>query len=261
MPSALCARRASAGFSLIEVIIVIALMAFIFAVALPQFAQRTGAESANKMSQLAGDVRAAFDMAVLSRKTYRMVFVLNTGDYWLEVASRPDVTLGSDKVDRDPTEQEEKDEQLAFEGKFEEYVELAGRAVSIPDDDIEIPPTSPVVQAKEDLKKATWSRVDTTEWGERTLGPSLMIQDMQSEHHGNKQLVTDLGPEGRAMIYFFPNGYVQRAVIHVAFKKDDMVPDETQEPYTVTTIPYEGTADVVSGYVDVDVHDDRNEEN
>lgn len=237
----------------------IALVAFVYTIALPQFALRTGSEAASKLGQLAADVRAAFDTSVLFNKPYRMVFMLNSGDYWLEEASRPEIQLGSDKLDRDPTEAEEKDEQVAFDAKFEEYVELAGQAVKMPDDDLEIPPTSPVVQAKDSLRKPTWSRVETAEWGDRSLGPNLMITEMQSEHHGNRQLLSDLGPEGRAMIYFFPSGYVQRAMLHVYFKKDDMVPDEQQEPYTVTTNPYEGTADVVAGKQDIDVHDDREE--
>src|ERR1044072_2515869 len=99
----------SGGFSLIEVIVVIALIAFVYTVALPQINQRTGAETATKLNELAGDVRSAYDLSVLTGKTYRMVFMLNSGDYWLEEADRPDVYLGMDKIDRDPTEAEEKD--------------------------------------------------------------------------------------------------------------------------------------------------------
>jgi hypothetical protein len=180
-----------------------------------------------------------------------------TGDYWLEEADQENVFLGSDKVDRDPTEQEEKDEQIAFDMKFKDYEDLAGQVVVDQDNDKEIKPSSPVVEAKDRLKKATWTRVETMEWGKRELGPLLLVKDMQSEHHGHKQDFSDLGAEARGMIYFFPTGYVERAVLHVAYAKDPMVPDDAQEPYTITTNPFEGTADVVSGYVEVDVHQDQ----
>lgn len=251
--------RSSAGFSLIEVIVVVALIAFVYTVALPQFNLRSGAETASKLNILAGDVRNAYDLSVLTGKTYRLVFMFNSGDYWLEEASKPEVFLGMDKVDRDPTEAEEKDEQQAFDTNFQEYVELAGQAVTDPDKDgKEIPPTSPVVAAKEQLRSAVWTRVDNLEWGARSLGPHMMIRDMQAEHHGHKQDLAELGQEARGMIYFFPGGYVERAVVHIAAKKDEMQPDEDpNSAYTMVTNPYEGTGEVEPGYVDVDVHDDK----
>jgi prepilin-type N-terminal cleavage/methylation domain-containing protein len=247
----------AAGFSLIEVIVVVAIIAFVYTVAMPQFNARTGTEMTQKLNQLSSDVRSAYDLSVLTGKTYRFVFQFNSGDYWLEEPDRPDVYLGAEKLDRDPTEAEEKDEQQAFDTKFQEYVDLAGQAVADPKGDHEIPPTSPVVTAKAKLRKPTWTRVENLEWSARTLGPHLMIRDMQAEHHGHKQDLVELGPDARAMIYIFPSGYIERAVIHIAVKKDEMTPDETQEPYTITTDPYEGIAEIESGYQDVDVHEDK----
>jgi len=252
-------RHSNSGFSLIEVIIVVALIAFVYAVAIPQFSMRSGAETANKLNQLAGDVRAAFDQAVLTRKAYRLVFELASGDYWLEESSSEHFFLGSEKSDRDLTESEEKEADLAFESRMQEYIDLAGDAVNDPESDKEIPPTSPVVMAKNALRKPKWSPVENMEWSRRSLAPTLIIQDMQSEHHWGKQSFLELGPEGRAMIYFFPSGYVQKAVIHIAYRKGDSDIDDSQEPYTMTTIPNEGVAEIVSGYVEVNVHDEREE--
>lgn len=245
------------GFSLIEVIIVVALIAFVYTVAIPQFSLRTGAEAANKVNQLSSDIRNAYDLSVLSGKSYRMVLYFATGEYWLEEPDRAEIFLGDAKLDRDPTDQEEKDQAASFEDEFKEYEDLAGEIVKDSEKGDEIPPTSPVVEAKDKLNKPKWAPVDSPEWGKRTMGGSLMFKDMQAEHHGHKQEIGDLGQEARGFIYFFPNGYVERAVIHVVYKTSDGVPDDTQEPYTVTTNPWEGTADVVSGYVEVDVHEDK----
>ena len=252
-----CRQGRSAGFSLIEVIIVVALIAFVYTVAIPQFSLRSGAEVAGKLNQVAGDIRSAFDLAVLTGRPYRLVFVLATGDYWLEEADRNEIRLGVDGVDRDPTEVEEKDERQDFDTKFREYIDLAGQAVMNDKTGREIPPESPVVKAKDRLRRCTWARVEAMEWGHKTLGPNLLIKDMQAEHHGHKQDLSELGKDARAMIYVFPNGQVERAVLHIFYKKSDLVPDETQEPYSVITDPFEGVAEVVPGYQDIDVHDDR----
>lgn len=249
--------RDQRGFSLIEVIIVVALIAFVYTVALPEFSYRSGTEVSSKLNTLASDFRNAYDQAVLTGKPYRFVFVFASGEYWLEESDREEILLGSDKIDRDLSEAEEKDEAQAFDSKFRDFLELAGPAVADPKGDNEIPPTSPVLQAKDRIKKPVWSRVENMEWSARTLGPHLLIKDLQAEHHGAKQDLVELGETGRAMIYVFPQGYLEKAVIHIAYKKDHLVPDDSKEPYTVITNPYEGVADVVPGYVDVDVHQDK----
>lgn len=248
------------GFSLIEVIIVVALIGFVYTVALPQFGMRSQTEVANKLNQLASDVRGAYDMAVLSKKTYRLVFMMASGDYWLEEADRSDVTLGNEKIGRDPTEEEDKEADAHFDEKMKEYETLAGQTVVDQEKEKEIKPTSPVLSARTKLSKPKWTRVETLEWTARTLGPNMMIKEMQAEHHGQKQDFQELGEKARAMVYIFPQGYIERAVIHIYFKKSELVPDEDQPSYTILTQPYQGTADVLDQYQDIDVHDDREQQ-
>lgn len=247
----------ASGFSLIELIIVVALISFAYAVALPGLGIRSESEVALKLNTLAGDVRNAFDLSVLTGKPYRMVFMLASGEYWLEEADQPDFYLGSDKVDRDPTETEEKDDDVLFDQKMREFEDAAGQVITGPSDDEKIPPTSPVVEAKSRLKKAQWTRVSNSEWGKRSLGPELIIKEMQSEHHGRRQDFSELGDQARGMIYFFPQGYVEKAVLYLYYRKDDFVPDESKEPYTFVTFPYEGVADALSGRVEINVHEDQ----
>src|SRR5262249_3305733 len=155
----------------------------------------------------------------------------------------------------DETEEEEKDEAQAFDTKFLEYQDLAGQAVKGDDKDgKEIPPTSPLVQAKDALRKPRWTKVESLEWTARTLGPNLMIKDMMAEHQGQKKDVSELGEKGRAFLYYFPGGYVERAVIHIFYKKDELTPDDTKEPFTIISRPFEGQADMIPGYQEIDVH-------
>ena len=254
-----CVRRSrtNQGFSLIELVIVIALIAFAYTVALPNLGIRSESEVALKLNTLAGDVRNAFDLSVLTGKHYRLVFMLASGDYWLEEASQPEFFLGSDRVDRDPTEAEEKDAQVAFEQRMREYVDAAGQVITDATGDEQITPTSPVVEAQSRLQKAQWTRVSNSEWGNRSLGPDLIIKEMQSEHHGRRQDFSELGDQARGMIYFFPQGYVEKAVLYLYYRKDDFVPDEGKEPYTFVTFPFEGVAEVNNGRLEINVHEDQ----
>lgn len=248
----------SRGFTLFEVVIVVALIVFMYSVAMPNFSLKTGTEAATKIGQLAGDVRSAFDMAVLNGYPHRLVFELASGDYWLERSDVRTVYLGDDKLQRDPTEE---DEKLAIElatERFKEYQDLAGDEVTDSDGNV-IQPTSPVIEARDRLMPNKWERVESMEWKKRSLGPYYLIKDMQCEHHRVKQTIEDAGAKGRAFLYFFPNGYVQKAVIHVALRKGDMEVDESEPPYTIATVPWEGSVTTVSGYQEVDVLEDQDE--
>ncbi|MEY4632027.1 MAG: hypothetical protein RIQ81_2147 [Pseudomonadota bacterium] len=233
------------GLTLFEVVIVVALVAFIYSVAIPQFSAKSGAEAATKVGRLAEDVRSAFDLSVLTGRPYRLVFEFNSGRYWLETTDQKDFVLGDARLQNDPTEEEEKDLEAAAENEFLEYESLAGEPIVDPDTQTEFKPVSPVVQAKARLLRPKWTRVTNLEWRERTLGPFLMVKEMQAEHHASKQSVVDMQENGRAFLYFLPGGYVERAWMIISYKKDDRVPDDTIPPYTFKTSAYAGTLDTI----------------
>ena len=246
-----------AGFTLLEILAVIGLFVFIYSVALPQLNLRTGSETATKLGRLAGDIRDAYDTSVLSGQTYRLVIEFNSGDYWLEVANRKDVYLGDKKLRRDPTAEEEEEERLQFKEKFKRYKDQAGPPTVDPDTREEIPPATPVLTAEDSLEPPKWTKVTSAEWSKRTLGPFLLVKDMQAEHHEEKQVLADIGEKARGFLHFFPRGYVERAVIHIAFKKSDMEIDDTKGSYSIVTDPVAGSAEVVAGSEEVDVNADQ----
>lgn len=245
------------GMTLIEIILVVSLMAVIYSVALPQLSIKTGTEVASKLGTLSADVRSAYDMAVLYRKPYRLVFHFASGDYWLESTDDWDFTLGDSHLDHDPSPEEQKEAIETFEEEFKEYETLAGQEIEDPVNERVIKPTSPVVQAKSKLAPAKWTMVENSEWKRRSLGPYLLIMDMMAEHHKTKQTLETLGTNGHGFLYFFPKGYVEKAVIHVGYRKGEMEVDEKEAPYTITTNPYQGTAESITGYEEPDVHDTK----
>ncbi|RZA10147.1 MAG: type II secretion system protein, partial [Proteobacteria bacterium] len=85
---------AMAGFTIIEILLVIALMGVIMIVVVPNFNIASSSQESAKVNGIAGDIRAAYDMAVLNRRPYRLAFEFKTGDYWLESTQRTDFQLG-----------------------------------------------------------------------------------------------------------------------------------------------------------------------
>ncbi len=244
------------GMTLIEIIIVIALIAAAMAAVGTTMLNTSETEVAIRIGQLASDVRGAYDTAVLTGKPHRLVFTFGTGDYHLEVADRERFFFGDDKLDADPTLEQEQDATAYFDERFAELEASAGEEVVDPETQDVIKPSSPVVKAKENLRPVGWTRVTSLEWSQRTLGPELLIQSMQAEHHRELQKLEDLGLAGRAFIYFMPSGYVEKAVIHIAYNDGDGQPIADKLPYSVVTEPMAGVADVLSGIVEVDVHAD-----
>jgi prepilin-type N-terminal cleavage/methylation domain-containing protein len=251
-------KKIDGAFTMIELMIVVALIAFLYSIAVPQFSMRTGLEAANKVQRLADDVRSAYDLAVLNQKIYRMAFTLSTGEYVLQEYGGNTLPPPDENSQRDPTAEEEKTAMEQYDIRTKDLERLIGEGVKDPNNDgiIEGSNTSPILRHRKDTRSREWAVVDNLEWKPRTLGQYLLITEMQAEHHKGKQLLDDLGPLGRGFIYFFPSGYVERAYIKIAYKKDDMVPDETQEPYTVKINPWVGNAEILSGNVEVNLQDE-----
>ena len=240
------------GFTLLEIIIVVALIAGVYTFALPQFRIFSGLEVSSTLNRLAVDIRSAWDIAVLTGKVHRLVFQVGGGDYWLEVADRNDVFLSVEGLDRDLSKEEEQEAQLAFEESFKTYEDMMASPTFDPEAEKEIIAITPLIANKKRLQSAKWTMVKNLEWQKRTLSPLLAVQAMQTEHHTRKQHNEDNEDNMQAFLYFFPDGYVEAAVIQIAVMQDESTVDRSTPPYTVRTNPYEGTAEVISGKEEFD---------
>ena len=124
--------RTTSGFTLIEVIIVIVIFASAMTVVLPNF----GAQKENAVFGLIGrlraDIRAAYDLAVLSGRAHRLVFEMGTGKYWLESTKERDFLLSGDKFERELTAQEIDSKNAEFEEDFQRYTERKMEPITDP---------------------------------------------------------------------------------------------------------------------------------
>lgn len=246
-------HKKTSGFTLIEVMIVIALMSLVYTLVLPRFS--TNASLAfDSLSRLSNDVRSAFDTAVLTGKPHRLVFELKSGKYWLEVTEEENVHLGS-KVsgsDLDPANLEEKKEE--FERRFEKYKDLVGEPVKDSEDDSMIEPPSPVMKAKEKLRDPVWKKVESLEWSERELTDVLIIGDVKSEHHEEAiSLETSAsGDKIFSTVLILPSGYIEQTIFHIYYRKGEFEANFDKKPFTFLIHPTLGVASYLSGLKEVD---------
>ncbi len=120
----------SAGFSLIEILIVIALVALITAVGIPSInnAFRTSKESfARKM---AITLREARDRAMLTDKLVRLRIDLDNQEYWLEEA--PSNYMLPTQPERGLSEREREEKKKKEEGTFRLLKEITSAKVKLP---------------------------------------------------------------------------------------------------------------------------------
>ena len=229
----------SSGFSLLEVIIVIAILAGVYGYAIPQFRLLTGLEESSVLTRLSVDIRSAYDVSVLTGRIHRLVFLLESGEYWLEETESKRVYLNVSGREHDSTEEEEIEERVTFEEDFKAYEDMMSSPIHDPENEVDIYPITPLIAAKKFLQRPKWKEIKNLEWQRRDLGSTLMITSFKAEHHSKKQVLAE-GEEGlRVFLYFFPDGYVESAEIHITPTSED---EEKRIPYVMRTNPHEGTA-------------------
>ncbi|MEZ4819768.1 MAG: type II secretion system protein [Bdellovibrionota bacterium] len=79
----------NSGFTLIELIFVLVLMAVIGGFAMPKLASISGMNKKTKVLKLAGFLQRAHQLAVLKGKNFRVVLDANAGQFWIEEQQPP----------------------------------------------------------------------------------------------------------------------------------------------------------------------------
>lgn len=182
------------GFTLIELMVVIAVVAVISAAAVPALRGITGANARQAAGELAGSLRYLFDTAALRHTTCRMAIDIDNHATWAECAPRAVTLAVQDKTSRVSRELEERfpDERDADRRRL-----MAQTHFGAFDDRLAPRRALP---------------------GKTTFGP-IRIE-------GRSQPIE----EGVAYVHFFSGGQAQRAFIPVV--DGDLVYTVVLEPFT-----------------------------
>lgn len=191
--------RNSRGFTLIELIVVVAVMAVITAAVVTGVGNVRGASVQSETGKIGVAVRYLYNLTVLSGKVHRLVFDLDKRMYWGEEQTTDDpcqqflLPDGEDEAAKKPKKKAKKgakgeDEAPKLDGGFTE--------------------TKSKLLAK------------------YTLDTGISIAGVMTSHH-NEPL-----KKGTAYLYFFPNGTTENALIWV--KGDGEA--ETEDDADVMTV-------------------------
>lgn len=216
------AKAGRLGFTLFEILVVIAIVAIISGLVVGSISNSSERNIKSTASKLASTIRFLYNKSAMEGVYGRLVFDLTERTYWVEATSDPFVMsreedlekaqqkkaqeekkkAATKKTTKKDADAEKKDAQ-AKEG--EKKGEGDKEASENPDEIQRIKP-----------KEAKFGQVSTVLLKSTKLPDSVFIKDLQVEH---RRTPVDSGQES---IYFFPNGYVEKAIINLVDEKDEI---------------------------------------
>jgi prepilin-type N-terminal cleavage/methylation domain-containing protein len=170
------------GFSLIELMVVVALIAGLILIALPSLNALGGLDLKKEITKLAGFTSEVFSKALLSGKTHRIVFDLDDQKYWVEEKAG---------------EVGEINPELGYEELMKERIKE-----NLSDEEDNLAPKFKAV-------KGTFGE-------KQSLAHNVVFFGVWTEQ------MPEIARKGQAMIYFFSDGYTQSAFVSIAKKGDDV---------------------------------------
>jgi general secretion pathway protein H len=197
-------RRSSAGgFTLLEIMVVLAVIALIMGSAVHGFRSLAKSDLRNSSAKMSGAVRFLFDRASTTGKNHRLVIDLDTGRYWAEVSDDrfyiPHEAETQAQAARREAEEAEKDED---EQK---------RRDELSSSDSTLPGNSSFDMSKLDVGEFRPKRARFAAFKETALKP-VAVKNSKIRSVYTPRL-TDPVTSGRAYVYFFPLGQTEPAII------------------------------------------------
>jgi prepilin-type N-terminal cleavage/methylation domain-containing protein len=175
-PTPLSSERSEQGFSLIELMVVVALMALIGTMAIPSISSVFKISLGSTTRDLATTVRHAYNAAMMTKKVHRLVFDLKENEYWVEV--------GPQSLLMDTDESRAKAERARRFATSKESEE-------------------------EDKKKPSFGLAGYVTRKKTSLPRGVIFEDVTTEQS------KDAIKEGVAYTHFFPHGIIEQTVIHL----------------------------------------------
>ena len=208
------ARRGptAGGFTLIELVIAVAVVALLAAAAVPALRSVSGANARTAAGELAGAARYLFDTAALRHATCRLVLDLDERSWWAE-CTRDRVTMAREARSAEELRREEEDASL--EERFPDERDAEKRRL---------------------MAKAKWGSFEDRIARKRELPGGAAFSEVWAEH------LRDPATKGKAYVHFFPQGRAEEARIPIV---------DGEHVYSVLVPAFTGRAKVVSGKPEV----------
>lgn len=253
--------RRQAGITLIEILIVLAVMGLMVGMVVIGFGAGRQAEVGRATNQIANTIRYGYDKARVGGDYYRLVINLDDSTFALQVGDDAMYLPATDRdgkiVEVDERKLEEQaDRDLRAEQSFNRSVQSAayrddaagGTGGEAGEDDLYKAQPRKVPRRKKPLFEAFEDENALSDLAKPfTLPEGVRINYVRT--------ADDLQPitKGEASIVFFPRGRTQKA--HIQLEG----PDETIQ-YTIKVEPLTGRVTIVDGHEDLILPDDPTDE-
>lgn len=176
--------KISLGFSLLELMVVVVLIAGLIAIAIPSLRLLTGADIKNEITKLAGLCSEVYSRAAISGLTHRIIFDLDQQSYWVEEKVADVGAISPD---------------LGYEDLMKERQKQAGE------------------KSKDDPQHfiPEWKALSDD------LGEKFVLDQNLVFHGAWTEQMSEVARTGTVAIYFFTDGYTQSAFVSISKKGEE----------------------------------------
>ena len=199
--------------TLIEIIITVAIIALMVGLSVGVFQDWADAKLSETASQLSGTVRYVYNEAAIKNQYYRLVIDMSDQSFSVEASPEPFKIAATEEGTSPPEAEGSEDTPVAPEGSEEE-----GSSEGKP------PPAG-----------GGFSSVVSYLLKPIKLPEGIRIKDVWVSHMGKKV------EGGKTAVYFFPNGWVEKAVINMTDEKEEIF-------YSLETFPASGKTKIRTEY-------------
>lgn len=223
------------GFTLIEIVIALAVVGLIMGVVVSQMDRMLDLDMKRTSGKLASTIRYLYNKAAMEKLYIKLVLDLDERAYWVEATTDP-LVIAREGSEVTSSKRDNTKKDKGEEGKRRDTVtkekEEEGK-----DSKEKVKDEDAVGEGAEKLKppKPKFGQVDSFLLRPSKLPDTVFFKDLQVEH---RQGAVESGKE---VIYFFPNGYVESAIINLRDEDDEV-------HYSLRTHPLSGQVDTEANY-------------
>ena len=226
-------RRDDDGFTLIEIVVVIAILALVMGLGTRGFRALTKSDLRASSAHLSGAIRYLFDRASATGKVHRLVIDIGEGKYWAEVSDDRFYVPHEAETEADLRRREEKEAEQDEEKRRKEEE----KAKALESSSSSASSSSSYDPSKLEVGDFAPKRARFAAFKEVALKPvDLKNAKIRSVYTPR---VTDAITAGRAYIYFFPLGQTEPAIITLTDPKE-------QSFYSLVVHPITGRVRIYS---------------
>jgi prepilin-type N-terminal cleavage/methylation domain-containing protein len=245
-------RNSQSGFTLLEIIVVLGLIAAIASVIVPNLGMTADSQMARALRNLSATFRATYDRAVLESRLHRVVIQPKKGFYWAEVGpSGPFTRPPLDVADTYASSALKADDRLKFLEDLEHEAKEVRKAGS--NGEREYSKRSILVQQRNQLKPLHWSEIDDSDLRKSALPGSVVFASVQTEFMADKVNFTGSTDETNVYLYFFPSGETLQAAVQIGMIAASGTDVADSGPrFTLELDPVTGQSKLLEGFQEAD---------